>query len=184
MGAVSAWRRESLQSSGRHRPCTKAPDGERLGAMARQASGKRRRRTKDSKLDLIAKVPLFAACSKRDLRKIAAHVEEVDVPEGKVLMHRGRHGSECFVVAEGTAKATMPGRKSIFLGPGSVLGEMSLLDGGLRSATVTAESDMHLLVLGSRDFSAVIEDVPQVARGIMKVLATRLRDAERPQPQH
>ena len=153
--------------------------------MARGATGKRRRkRSKDSKLDLLGKVPLFTACSKRDLRKIAAHVEEVDVPEGKVLMHKGRHGSECFVVAEGTAKATMPGRKSVFLGPGSVLGEMSLLDGGVRSATVTAESPMHLLVLSSRDFSVVVDDVPQVARGIMKVLAARLRDAERAQPQH
>ena len=61
---------------------------------------------------------------------------------------------------------------------------MSLLDGGPRSATVTAETDMHLLVLSSRDFSALVDDVPQVARRIMKGLAERLRESERPQPEH
>jgi CRP-like cAMP-binding protein len=70
------------------------------------------------------------------------------------------------------------------MGPGSVFGEMSLLDGGPRSATVTAETDMRLLVLTSRGFSTVLRDVPMVAPRIMRALAERLREAERPRPDH
>ena len=111
-------------------------------------------------------------------------MDEVEVPQGKVLIRQGNPGWECFVITEGRAKATMRGKRSASLGPGSFFGEMSLLDGGPRSATVTAETDMRLLVLSSRDFSALVDDVPQVGRRIMKGLAERLRESERPQPQH
>jgi CRP-like cAMP-binding protein len=127
---------------------------------------------------------LFSACNKRDLGRIASLVDQVDVPKGKVLTRQGDTGWECFVIAEGTAKATMRGWASAMLGPGSFFGEMSLLDQGPRSATVTAQTDMHLLVLSSRDFSTLLDDVPAVARRIMRGLAQRLREAERPQPRH
>jgi CRP/FNR family transcriptional regulator, cyclic AMP receptor protein len=153
--------------------------------MPRTGSKRRRgRRGKSRKVELLGEVPIFSVCTRGELNRIAALVDEIDVPEGKVLMRQGRPGAECFVIAEGTAKASMRGRKSVRLGPGSVVGEMSLLDGGTRSATVTAEEPMRVLVLGARDFSALIDDVPHVARRIMKALAVRLRDAERPQPQH
>jgi CRP/FNR family transcriptional regulator, cyclic AMP receptor protein len=129
-------------------------------------------------------VPLFSSCSRRDLGRIASLVDEIDVPEGKVLTRQGDTGWECFVIAEGKAKAALRGKRSATLGPGSVVGEMSLLDQGPRSATVTAETDMRLLVLSSRDFSALIAEVPHVSRRIMQALAERLREAERPQPQH
>jgi CRP/FNR family cyclic AMP-dependent transcriptional regulator len=129
-------------------------------------------------------VPLFSACSKRDLRRIAALVDELDVPEGKVLMRQGEPGWECFVVAEGKAKATMRGIGSASLGPGDVVGEMSLLDQGPRSATITAGTDMHLLVLTSRNFSALINEVPHVGQRIMAALAGRLREAESRRPGH
>jgi CRP-like cAMP-binding protein len=152
--------------------------------MARTEASGRRGRRKDRKVELLRDVPIFSACTGRELKRIASLVDEIEVPEGKVLMRQGRPGSECFVIAEGTARASMRGRKSVRLGPGSFIGEMSLLDGGSRSATVTAESPMRVLVVGARDFSVLIDDVPQVARRIMKALAVRLRDAERPQPQH
>lgn len=151
--------------------------------MARRSRGFRRR-SRDAKLKLLSQVPLFSACSKRELGRIASLTDQIDVPEGKVLTRQGEPGRECFVIAEGYAKATMRGRGSVRLGPGSFFGEMALLDQGLRSATVTAETDMHLLVLGSRDFSALVVEVPTVARRIMRGLAERLREAERPQPQH
>jgi CRP/FNR family transcriptional regulator, cyclic AMP receptor protein len=151
--------------------------------MARgRATSRRRGRTKDAKVELLSNVPLFSACTKRDLRRIAALVDEVDVPEGGVLMRQGEPGWECFVIAEGQAKATVRGHGSASLGPGDVVGEMSLLDGGSRSATVKANSDLHLLVLSSRSFSALIDDVPLVARRIMAALAGRVRDAEGRQP--
>jgi CRP/FNR family cyclic AMP-dependent transcriptional regulator len=147
-------------------------------------SSRRSRRSKDAKVELLGNVPLFSACSKRDLRRIAALVDEIEVPEGKVLIRQGEPGWECFVIAEGKAKATIRGVGSISLGPGDVVGEMSLLDQGPRSATVTAGTDMHLLVLGSRSFSTLIDDVPVVARRIMATLAARVREAEARRPQH
>ena len=151
--------------------------------MARQAR-QSRRRGKRSKQELLANVRLFSICNKRELARIASLVDEVDAPKGKVLVRQGDLGSECFVIADGRAKATIQGKGSAMLGPGSFFGEMSLLDQGPRSATVTAETDMHLLVLGSREFSALVEEVPIVAVRMMRGLAERLRDAEPRQPQH
>ena len=111
-------------------------------------------------------------------------MDEVDAPEGKVIVRQGDPGRECFVIADGRAKATIRGKQSVSLGPGSFFGEMSLLDQGPRSATVTAETDMHLLVLGSREFSSLVDEVPIVALRMMRGLAERLRTAERSQPEH
>jgi CRP/FNR family transcriptional regulator, cyclic AMP receptor protein len=147
--------------------------------MARRTRTSRPRgRSKDAKVELLSNVPLFASCSKRDLRRIAALVDEIDVPEGRVLTRQGEPGWECFVIAEGQAKVTVRGSGTASLRAGDVVGEMSLLDQGPRSATVTANSDMHLLVLTSRSFSALINQVPLVARRIMAELAGRLRESE------
>ena len=153
-----------------------------LVPVARQA--RRSWRGKSSKQELLGNVRLFSACNKRELARIASLVEEIEAPEGKVLVRQGDPGRECFVIAEGRARATMRGKGSAMLGPGSFFGEMSLLDQGPRSATVMAETDMRLLVLGSREFSALVQEVPIVAVRMMRGLAERLRDAERPQPQH
>jgi CRP/FNR family cyclic AMP-dependent transcriptional regulator len=133
---------------------------------------------------MLGKVRLFSNCNKRELARIAALTDEVDVPEGKVIVRQGDPGRECFVIAEGKARATIRGKGSQLLGPGSFFGEMALLDQGPRSATVTAETDMHLLVLGSREFSSLVNEVPTVSVRMMRGLAQRLRSAERPQPEH
>jgi CRP/FNR family transcriptional regulator, cyclic AMP receptor protein len=151
--------------------------------MARGTRSSRRgKRSKDAKVELLSNVPLFSACSKRDLRRIAALVDDIDVSEGKVFIRQGEPAWECFVIAEGEAKATVRGSGSASLGPGDVVGEMSLLDQEPRSATVTATTDMHLLVLTSRSFSSLIDEVPLVARRIMGALARRVRDAEGRKP--
>ena len=145
---------------------------------------KLRRKNKDAKLRLLSNISLFSACGKRDLSRIASLADELEVPAGKVLTRQGEPGWECFVVAEGRAKATMRGRRKASLGPGSFFGEMALLDQGPRSATVTAETDMHLLVLDSRSFSTLLEDVPSVTRKVMRGMAERLREAEPGTPAH
>ena len=122
---------------------------------------------------------LFAPCTKAELARIAALVDEIEAPQGKTLTREGDPGWEFFVVAEGRATARRGGRKIGEIGPGSFFGEMSLLDQGPRSATVTADTDMHLLVLSSRSFSNLVEEVPSVGRRIMSGMAERLRDAER-----
>jgi len=150
--------------------------------MARRA--RRSRRGKKSKQELLANVRLFSNCNKRELARIASLVEEVDAPEGKMIVREGEPGRECFVIADGKARATIRGKGSHLLGPGSFFGEMSLLDQGPRSATVTAETDVHLLVLGSRQFSSLVNEVPTVAVRMMRGLAERLRRSERRQPEH
>lgn len=143
-----------------------------------------RRRARDPKVERLSQIQLFSACSKRDLSRIAAMAEEIQAPAGRVLMRQGDPGREAFVIADGRAKATIRGKRSAKLGPGECFGEMALLHSAPRSATVTAESDMRLFVLGSRQFSALIEEVPVVGRRVLAAVAERLREAERAQPHH
>jgi CRP/FNR family transcriptional regulator, cyclic AMP receptor protein len=143
-----------------------------------------RRRSRDPKVERLSQVQLFSTCSKRDLSRIAVLAEEIEVPAGRVLMRQGDPAREAFVIADGRAKVTIRGKGSARLGPGDCFGEMALLHSAPRSATVTAESDMRLLVLGSRQFSELIENVPIVGRRVLAALAERLRQAERAQPQH
>jgi CRP/FNR family cyclic AMP-dependent transcriptional regulator len=148
--------------------------------MKRPAS----RRSRDPKVERLSHVQLFSACSKRELARIAALTTEIEVPQDRVLMRQDDSGRECFVIEEGTAKATIRGRKSVMMGPGECFGEMALLHTAPRSATVTAASDMHLLVLDSREFSTLLEDVPSVARKVLAAVGERLSNAERAQPHH
>src|SRR4051812_12583355 len=139
-----------------------------------------RRKSKDAKVELLRGVPLFAACSKRELSRIASLADQIEVPEGQVLTREGEPGSEFFVVVEGQGRVTVGERGRLSpLGPGASFGEMSLLDQGPRTATVQAETDMHLLVLDSRSFSSLLAEVPSVARKVLASMAGRLRLAEK-----
>jgi CRP/FNR family cyclic AMP-dependent transcriptional regulator len=138
-----------------------------------------RRRSRNAKVELLGGVSLFSACSNRELTRIASLADEIEVPEGRVLIRQGEPGREFFVIVEGKARVSARGKTAKTLGPGSGLGELSLLDQAPRSATVTAASDMHLLVLDSRSFSSLIAEVPSVAGKIFRVMAERLREAER-----
>lgn len=132
-----------------------------------------------TKIELLRNVALFSSCSDRELRKIAALADEVEVPAGHVLTVEGEPGSEFFVIAEGKAKVVIGRRKVAALGPGAFVGEMSLLDHGPRVATVTAQSPMRLFVLDARQFSSMLNEVPFIGRKMLKGLAERLREAER-----
>jgi CRP-like cAMP-binding protein len=136
------------------------------------------RQGRDAKIRLLSGVALFSPCAKHELRRIAALVDEIEAPKGKTLAREGDFGGEFFVVVKGTATAKRNGRKVGTIGPGSFFGELALLDQGPRAATVTADSDMRLLVLTSRAFSSLLEDVPSVSRRILRGMAERLRSAE------
>jgi CRP/FNR family transcriptional regulator, cyclic AMP receptor protein len=139
-----------------------------------------RRKSKDAKMELLRGVPLFSACSKRELSRIASLADEIEVQKGRVLTREGDPGQECFVVVDGRATVTVGDRGRVGrLARGACFGEMSLLDSEPRSATVEAQTDMRLLVLDSRSFSALIGEVPSVARKVLAVMAGRLRKAER-----
>jgi CRP/FNR family transcriptional regulator, cyclic AMP receptor protein len=138
----------------------------------------------DPKLKRLSEVQLFSACSKRDLARIAALSTEIEVSAGTVLMRQGEPGHEAFVIEKGKARATVRGKKSTLMGPGEVFGEMALLHSAPRSATVTAETDMNLVVLDSREFSTLLEDVPNVALKVLAAIGERLRETEGKRPSH
>jgi CRP/FNR family transcriptional regulator, cyclic AMP receptor protein len=137
-----------------------------------------RRPSRDSKIRLLSGVALFSTCHKHELRRIAALVDEIEVPKEKTLTREGDPGREFFVVVEGSATARRGGRKVATIGPGSFFGELALLDQGPRAATVTADTDMQLLVLTSRAFSSLLAEMPSVSRRILRGMGERLRAAE------
>ena len=96
-----------------------------------------------------------------------------------MLVDQGDAGREAFVIIEGTATVKRNGRKVGTLGPGDAIGELALLDHGPRTATVTADTDMTVLVLSAREFSGVIEEVPGLAHKLLVELAARVRELDR-----
>ena len=134
--------------------------------------------TKTSYLDHLAEVPLFSACSKKDLQRIAKASDEINVQAGRVLVEQGRPGHEFFLIIDGTATVRRNDRKVATLGEGEYFGELSLLDRGPRSASVVADTDMTVLVLGQREFSGVLDDVPEMAHKLLGSMARRVREAD------
>ena len=133
---------------------------------------------KDAYLDHLASVSLFSSCSRKELQTIARASDEMSIPAGKTLVEQGDIGRECFVILEGTATVTRNDRRVASLGPGAYFGELSLLDKGPRTATVTAETPLTVLVLGPREFSAVLEQVPGMAHKLLAALASRVRELD------
>jgi CRP/FNR family transcriptional regulator, cyclic AMP receptor protein len=133
---------------------------------------------RDAFIDHLQQVPLFAACSRKDLQLVARRAEDVRVPAGKALVSEGETGHEFFVILDGTARVTRQARKIATLGPGDSFGELALLEKAPRNATVVADSDMELVVLGQREFAGLIDEVPGFARKLLAGMAHRLRDAD------
>jgi CRP-like cAMP-binding protein len=131
---------------------------------------------RDDFIEHLAQVPLFSACSKKDLQHVARRAEHVRVDAGKVLVREGAAGSEFFVIMEGQADVTKRGQKVATLGPGQFFGDLALLDRAPRNATVTAATPMELLVLGQREFASIIDEVPGFAHKLLAGLAHRLRE--------
>jgi CRP-like cAMP-binding protein len=133
---------------------------------------------KDAYLDHLASVPLFASCSRKELQTIARASDELSIPAGKTLVEQNDVGRECFVILEGSASVKRNGRKVATLGPGAYFGELSLLDKGPRTATVTADTPLTVLVLGPREFSSILDSVPGLSHKLLSTLAARVRDLD------
>ena len=132
---------------------------------------------KDKTLEHLAAIPLFSGLSRKDLGHLRGLCNEIEVPKGKVLCKQGTVGYECFVIVDGTASVEADGHVLTTLGAGSYFGELSLLDKQPRSATVTALSPMTVLVLGPREFSSALSDIPGLAAKLLSSMARRLREA-------
>jgi CRP-like cAMP-binding protein len=133
----------------------------------------------DEKMERLEAVPLFHGCTRRQLRAIARIAGTYDAPAGTVVIRAGEPGEEFFLIVEGTARVHVSPRKRLRLSAGDFFGEMSLLDGERRSASVVAETALRLLVINRRDFAAVVAQVPDMARTMMATLSRRVRQAER-----
>lgn len=132
--------------------------------------------SRDDKIKHLERVPIFEDCSMKQLRRIADISTIVEVPERTVLCRAGEAGEEFFVLIDGTALVTLSPQRRGRISPGEFFGEMSLLDGAPRSATVDAETEMQLLVLAQREFWELLVEAPQTSRKIMATLSKRLRE--------
>jgi CRP-like cAMP-binding protein len=135
-------------------------------------------RRPDPKIEMLAALSPFSACSRRELEKVARLSDEVRIPAGTKLIREGESGRECFVIAEGEAVVRIRGEEVARLGPGDIVGEMSILDDRPRSATVVALEPLTVIVMTRLEFAAVAEHCPSVARRVMGALAHRLREVQ------
>lgn len=129
---------------------------------------------KDARIELLRKVPLFAECSKKELRELASIADEIDVRAGKKLTTQGSIGHEFFVLIEGTVRVTKDGRKLADLGAGDWVGEIALLTREPRVATAEATTPVRTLVLADRDFRSLMQRYPAIATKILRCVAVRL----------
>ena len=136
----------------------------------------------DDKIKTLSTVRLFSGCSKKELQSVARLCTPLSVEEGSVLTKEGTPGRECFVIADGKARVTIGGRKVGEVGPGECVGEMALLDGGQRTATVTADSPMNTYVLSVSEFRSLLRVSPSILGKIATSLARRLRAREADYP--
>ncbi len=134
-------------------------------------------RSPNPKIAVLRRVPGLAGHNDADLVRLAALVDEVDVPVGKVLTETGGTGRQSFIVVEGWASVSRDGEVIAAVGPGEFIGEMAMLDHQPRSATVVAKTPMRLLVLGPGTFSSFVAE-PGIGREMAVGLAKRLRDLE------
>ena len=133
---------------------------------------------KDEKLEHLGRMWLFSACSKKELTTIGRASDEIQVPAGKVLVEEGKPGHEFFLILSGGAAVKHGTRKIATLGPGRYFGELALLHRGTRNATVVTDADSTLLVLGQREFSGVLDEIPGLAHKLLSAMAERLREAD------
>ena len=129
-------------------------------------------------LAYLGKVPLFSACTKKDLTHISKYSDRVQVPAGTKMTEEGRVGYEFYVILDGKVSVSKGGREVNTLGPGDAFGELALLDRAPRNATVEAVTDVEALVMGQREFTAALDLVPTLAHKLLTGLARRIHEVD------
>ena len=135
-------------------------------------------RTADAQ-ELLGSVDLFAGLKRRDLARVAAAAKEMTFPVGAVITAEGKRGKLFHVIAEGQARVTVNGRKRSVLQVGDYFGEIALLDGGARSATIVAETPLRTYTLASWNFKPLLKENPAITYQVLLQMCDRLRRAER-----
>jgi CRP/FNR family transcriptional regulator, cyclic AMP receptor protein len=134
---------------------------------------------KDAKIALLQEVGLFSGFSKKELAAVSRATEQLDYRKGESLGKQGARADEAYVVVSGAIDVVRNGRKVATLGPGEVVGEMSLLDGEPRSADLTAAEDSTVLYIARRNFGGLLENNARLSGKVLRSLAQRLREADR-----
>lgn len=129
----------------------------------------------------LVEVPIFSACSRRELSIIARASKEVSHKEGTVIAREGEKGIGLFLILEGTCTVTIGGRTKANLGPGDFFGEIALLDGGPRTATVTAVTPVRLIGITGWVFRGLLMEHPSIALKTLEAVAGRLRSVSKEQ---
>ena len=121
----------------------------------------------------------FRGCGGRQLRGVTRWLTPHRATAGTVLMDEGRVGREVVVIASGRALVRKAGQPIAELGPGDVCGEMAVLDHGVRTATVVAETDLDVFVMSAQEFRSLLATYPSVEHHVIRTLSARLRRADR-----
>ena len=133
----------------------------------------------DRYLDKLSKVPMFQACSKRDIAAIGRVGDCVPFHAGDALVREGDRGREFFVIVDGKTSVVRQDVEVAQLGPGDYFGELALLDPGPRDASVIAVTDGETLVINGPEFHALLADVPSITSKVLVGMARRLHEADR-----
>jgi CRP/FNR family transcriptional regulator, cyclic AMP receptor protein len=132
----------------------------------------------DSKIGRLAEIDLFRACKPRQLHLLAKLTTELDAVRGTVLCREGETGREWFVIRDGHATVSIAGEDVATVGPGGFFGELALLDGEPRVASVTAATDMQLIVMSRPEFNELLVQMPLISRRVLREVGGRLRAVE------
>ena len=131
---------------------------------------------KNAKIELLKRVPLFERCSQRELTEIARLADELDLPKARDLTREGAGGFEFLVLVEGEADVLRKGRVVNELGPGDFVGEIALVTGQPRTATVRTRGPARILVVSATGFRALMHDVPSIQDKVLAAITARIPD--------
>jgi CRP/FNR family cyclic AMP-dependent transcriptional regulator len=137
------------------------------------------RRTRRQTAVALAGVPIFAGFTARHLNRLAGDTDELSFTPGQSIVAEGEPGEALFVVLSGQGKVTRGGKRVGRVLPGDFFGELSAIDGGPRSASIVAETPMHVLRLFRRTLTRLIEEEPQVALTLLDGIVRRIREIDR-----
>ena len=146
-------------------------EAEQAQAGATESSG-------DARIGHLQRVPLFSGFNEDELRRVAEHSRILEAPAGTVITQIGDAGDSFFIIIDGTAGVRTPVGAGGQLQPGDCFGEMSLVDGEPRSATIVATTDLRLLVVDRSHFWRLLDETPELMRRILTILSRRVRRLE------
>ena len=134
--------------------------------------------SRSEQVNLLSGVELFAGLTKKEAGKVLQFMRDINYGAGKVMVEEGDNGGRFFLITSGTAVVSRRGRRVRKLGPGDSFGDIALIDGGPRSATVTAETPVSTLSLAIWNFKAALLENPTITYKLLLVLCKRLRESE------